>query len=155
METCSVAREVGGAVGVGSGGRVEGGGEELGRGEGEIGVVGAIDVVDGVAFRREGGLRRGGLGRLGGLGGLGGLRGLGGLGGGWGRGRVGEVPGKLGVLADVEVGELGKLDLEGEGVPVHREGLRLDHLLDLVGFFGGTELDEGLRTRVVLEKEDF
>ena len=68
---------------------------------------------------------------------------------------MGEVPGKLGVLADVEVGELGKLDLEGEGVPVHREGLRLDHLLDLVGFFGGAELDEGLRTRVVLEKEDF
>ena len=136
-------------MGVGSGGRVEGGGEELGRGEGEIGVVGAIDVVDGVAFRREGGLRRRRLGRLGGL------RGLGGLGGGWGRGRVGEVPGKLGVLADVEVGELGKLDFEGEGVPVHWEGLRLDHLLDLVGFFGGTELDEGLRTRVVLEKEDF
>lgn len=155
METCSVAREVGGAVGVGSGGRVEGGGEELGRGEGEIGVVGAIDVVDGVAFRREGGLDRRRGGRLGRLGGLGGLRGLGGLGGGWGRGRVGEVPGKLGVLADVEVGELGKLDLEGEGVPVHREGLRLDHLLDLVGFFGGAELDEGLRTRVVLEKEDF
>lgn len=149
METCSVTGEVGGAVGVGSGGRVEGGGEELGRGEGEIGVVGAIDVVDGVAFRREGGLRRRRLGRLGGL------RGLGGLGGGWGRGRVGEVPGKLGVLADVEVGELGKLDFEGEGVPVHWEGLRLDHLLDLVGFFGGTELDEGLRTRVVLEKEDF
>ena len=152
METCSVAGEVGGAVGVGSGGRVEGGGEELGRGEGEIGVVGAIDVVDGVAFRREGGLRRRRRGRWGGRGGL---RGLGGLGGGRGRGRVGEVPGKLGVLADVEVGELGKLDLEGEGVPVHREGLRLDHLLDLVGFFGGAELDEGLRTRVVLEKEDF
>ena len=68
---------------------------------------------------------------------------------------MGEVPGKLGVLADVEVGELGKLDLEGEGVSVHWEGLRLDHLLDLVGFFGGAELDEGLRTRVVLEKEDF
>ena len=155
METCSVAGEVGGAVGVGSGGRVEGGGEELGRGEGEIGVVGAIDVVDGGAFRREGGLDRRRLGRLGRLGGLRGLRGLGGLGGGRGRGRVGEVPGKLGVLADVEVGELGKLDLEGEGVSVHWEGLRLDHLLDLVGFFGGAELDEGLRTRVVLEKEYF
>lgn len=55
----------------------------------------------------------------------------------------------------MEVGQLGKLDFEGEGIPVHREGLRLDHLLDLVGFFGGAELDEGLRTRVVLEKEDF
>lgn len=146
----------------------------LGREEGEVGVGGAVGVVEAIAFRREGRRRldrlgglRGGLGGgLGGLGGLGRLRGLrrlrrlrGGLRGGLGRrgggGSVGEIPGELGVLADVEVGQLGKLDFEGEGVAVHREGLRLDHLLDLIGFFGGAKLNEGLRTRVVLEKEDF
>ena len=77
METGSVAREVGGAVGVGARGHVEGGGEVLGREEGEVGVGGAVGVVEAIAFRREGRRRLDRLGGLrGGLGGLGRLRGL-------------------------------------------------------------------------------
>ena len=37
---------------------------------------------------------------------------------------------------------------------MHRVGLRLDHLLHLVGFLGRAKLNERLRTRMVLEKED-
>lgn len=65
-----------------------------------------------------------------------------------------EIPGIFGILTDAKVGKLGELDFEGEGLAVHRIGLRLDHLLHFVGFFGGAELDECLRTCMMLEKEN-